>query len=53
MDKDDLRRQIKDDTEQWGKLFYSGHATESMLSSFAERIAVLWRHLARWPDDNA
>ena len=32
MDKDDLRREISDRTQQWGKLFYGGNATGSCLA---------------------
>jgi hypothetical protein len=39
-------RAITKRINQWGKLFQSG-ANGSVLSAFAEQIAVLWRHLAR------
>jgi hypothetical protein len=50
MAKDDDIRGITKRVKKWGELFQSG-AEGSVLSAFAERIAVWWGHLARRSGD--
>jgi hypothetical protein len=48
MDKDNIRREIEERTEEFGHLFYGlAKVASELLNSLAMQLGVLWKHLAQ------